>query len=253
MIKKILSALVLLFFVFNLAGPSYSVSAKKTKKNKTNITRKVRPKKTKAKKAKITKKAKPAKAGKPAKKKAKAKPAKKSVKAAYLGKPVFPVFKTAEEIDLLVPPPPAEYEEIIPVTPEASPRLVGKSNFALESGFGGGGIILELGYQRKISDKINYTAGLGYAIGNQYGVVILDVARVHSDLGSYVIGGGLNYAMYSSLVSGVLGLSGTIPSKNILGLELFWGKRFAFQGHEAVGMVGYNTALGLRLTASFEF
>jgi hypothetical protein len=124
-----------------------------------------------------------------------------------------------------------------------------RSNFAAEGGLGGGSFVIEFAYQRKLTDNLNYSAGVGYGIGNNYGVVVLDVARVSYDMKNFFVGGGLGYNMYSKFVTDIPGMSGKISDKNLVGIELMAGKNFG----NIVGKLAYNTALGLRASAGYEF
>jgi hypothetical protein len=162
-------------------------------------------------------------------------------------RPVFPVLGKKKAVK---PKPLGKVVELgspVPTTPPAKPTL--KSGWSAEGGLGGGAILLEGVYQKGLSDKLAARFGAGYGLGGKFGVMVVEAGACY-DLGSFQVGGGLNYAAYSELVSGVPGLSGTISNKNLVGVELFgvtkirdkWGAR-----------VGYSTALGLRLAASYGF
>lgn len=145
-------------------------------------------------------------------------------------------------------PPPAP-QLIQPVTPMAKPVEVARiKSFLAEAGLGGGAFLISINYQKNVSDKITYLGGLGYGIGNQYGVLVFDLARVAFDMKGFYLGGGMCYAMYSERVADVFGISGTLPSKNIIGFEVLGGRRFG----DIIGKISYNTALGVRMSAGCE-
>lgn len=125
----------------------------------------------------------------------------------------------------------------------------GKAGFFYEGGLAGGGAALEFGYGKSLNNKVYLSGALGGAAGSGFSVIILDPIRISYDMGSYMVGAGLNYAMYSNLVTGVPGLSGTIPNKNMFGAEVFAAKQFG----KLVGTVGFSTALGLRAVVGYLF
>ncbi len=213
--KKAVSLLLFITFMFSLSGPSLSLVKKAPVKKKTKV------------KVKVTKK-------------------KVTVKVKAAGaRPVFPVDtgpKVKKEIEVKVVPKP---------TPKPEPRARG--GWFAEAGYGGGGLVVEGGYGGlELMRNINYSAAAGIGIGSGYTVVILDLARVMYDMGKYYVGGGINYAMYSSpTVQNVPGLSsGRIPSQNMLGIELLGGMRVA---DRISARAGYSTALGLRAAVAYEF
>lgn len=176
---------------------------------------------------------------------------KKVVTRTVSRRPVFPIAgKTKVIVKPVMVKPIGKAVELgspVPIAPPVKPEP--KSSFRAEAGLGGGAILIEGIYQKGLNDKLAARVGAGYGIGSKFGVMVAEAGACY-DLGSWQVGGGLNYAAYSDLVSGVPGLSGTIASKNMMGIEVFgltrvrdnWGAR-----------VGYSTSLGLRAAASYEF
>jgi hypothetical protein len=133
--------------------------------------------------------------------------------------------------------------------PAVQPVAALRAGFFYEGGLAGGAGALEVGYGRAISDRLYLSGAAGYGVGSGFGVVIIDPIKATYDLGGFFAGGGLNYAMYSALVSGVPGISGTISNKNMFGVEVFAGKQF----DKLSAKLGYSTALGLRFGVGYEF
>ena len=127
------------------------------------------------------------------------------------------------------------------------PSFAVSSRF-FEVGYGGGGLLASVDYQREIRSGVTYSGGLGYGVGSGYGVAVVDIARVLFDRGNHLMGVGVNYAMYSQLVSGIPGVS-TLSNKNLVGLELLAEKDFG----RAVVRAAYNTALGVRISVKRDF
>jgi hypothetical protein len=220
--KRLFSILLLLVFIFSLGAPALAAAKKKVAvKKKVVVVKK-----------KVVKKAKKA-------------PVKRSVRKRWPagGRPVFPVYKGKA-------PPPAEKKAIVIAPVPERPKKAMKSGFFAEGGLGGGALLLSGGYQVGLMDKMTYAFEAGYGIGSNYNVMVLDLARVSYDMGSFFLGGGMNYAMYSDTPSNILGLSGKLSSKNMLGIEVLGGTRFR---DNMVARVGYSTALGLRASVSYEF
>jgi hypothetical protein len=144
-----------------------------------------------------------------------------------------------------VPPPTVQSAEAAIVKPTVAAKA---KSYMGELGMGGGAIVLEVLYQKQITEGLKYSGGAGYGIGSQYGIIIADLARITYDLKGYFIGGGLCYAAYSEKVADIPGI-GTIPNKNLLGVEFLAGSRF----NNIIGRVGYNSVLGFRLSAGSEF
>lgn len=149
----------------------------------------------------------------------------------------------------------AKSKKTVPVVAAPKPKMVkpvpaspARSAMLVEAGFGGGAGVFELVYQRKINDRLSYSGGLGYGVGNKYGVLILDVARLSMEMGAFTVGLGATYASYSNLVADIPGLSGTIPNKSMFGFELLAGKSFG----KISARLAYNTALGLRAALSYN-
>lgn len=159
-------------------------------------------------------------------------------------RPVFPKeTKASEPIEVVsspavLPPAPA-------VVAPAAPA--GKAGWFAEGGFGGGALLIEAGYG-KMKDNVYWSGGAGYAMGSGFSVLVLDPIRATFALKDYSLGLGLNYAMYSAIVSNVPGISGTLPNKNMFGLEVFATKKF----DRLIGRLGYSSALGLRASVIYE-
>lgn len=216
--KKLLSFLLLLVFIFSLTSASDSaVKKKKAKRTRRHYRRIIRnwPK------------------GGP--------------------RPVFPTDQGEKAPVVAQAPAPAIAPDPVPAPPKILPVAAVaqpvKTSFLVEGGLAGGAAALELGYSRAVNDKISLSGALGYAVGSGYGVVLLDPVRATYDFGAAFVGAGLNYAIYSSLVTNIPGLAGTISNKNMFGVELFAAKQFG----RYTGRVGYSTALGLRVAAGYPF
>lgn len=130
-----------------------------------------------------------------------------------------------------------------PAAPAVAPTAPAKkAGLFVEGGLAGGAAAVELGYGRAMNDKLSLSGAVGYSVGNGYGVAVLDAVRLNYEFGALMIGAGLNYAIYSTIVSNIPGISGNISNKNLLGVELSIGKNFG----KMIGKIGYSTALGLR-------
>ena len=86
---------------------------------------------------------------------------------------------------------------------------------------------------------------VGYAIGNNFGVIDAGVKGIYSFGGPFA-GLEISYAGYSKDVTQVPGLSGTIKAG--IGVGLLGGMVFG----PVQACVGYNTALGLRADAGYR-
>jgi len=139
--------------------------------------------------------------------------------------------------------------EAVKAAPAPQPVVKAESGYFAEGGIGGGGLVVSLGYHKYFRDKVDFKAAIGYGIGNQYGVVVLDFARVTYDIGKYFLGGGLSYAMYSDIVTNIPGITGAFSNKNLLGVELMGGARF----DKITAKLGYNSALGIRASVGYDF
>jgi hypothetical protein len=128
------------------------------------------------------------------------------------------------------------------VTSPSQPAKPAKAGWFVEGGLAGGAAALELGYGKSLNGTYSVSGALGYALGNKYGVVVLDLARLTYASGDLFAGAAVNYAMYSDIISNIPGISGNISNKNLVGLEVFAGKRFGRYS----GRLAYGTALGLR-------
>lgn len=212
--KKVLSLLLFITFIFSLSGPSFS-AVKKAPVKKTKIKVKVTKKKVKVK-----------------------------VKATA-ARPVFPVDKGSKkivvtrEIKVIAAPKPA-------LKPEPRARI-----FA-EGGYGAGGLVVEAGYGGlELMKKLNFSVAAGLGMGSGYSVVVLDLARVTYEMDKFYAGGGINYAVYSSPnVQDVPGISGRIPNQNMFGVELLGGMRVR---DNIFLKTGFSTALGIRASIGYEF
>jgi hypothetical protein len=218
--RKVVVLIVLLLFTCAVAAPSFAAVKKPAKK-------KVTAKKAKKKKAAVKKKV------------VKKKIVRKTVVTA---RPKFPV-AAARVVEA---PAPAPHPIIMPPVPE--PKPAGKAGWFVEGGPAGGALAVEGGYRKQFSDKLYVSGAAGYAIGSGFGIVVLDLARVQYDLGTYYVGGGLSYAMYSKAVKNVPGL-GNVTNQNLAGVEVTGGMRI---NERLSARVGYSTCLGLRGAVSYD-
>jgi hypothetical protein len=150
-----------------------------------------------------------------------------------------------------VAPPPAA-AKAVEVRPAPAPKPApAKSNYFIEGGLAGGSAAFELGYGQQQSDNLYLSGAAGYAIGNKFGILVLDVIRASYQFDTMFVGAGLNYAMYSALVADVPGLApGSLPSQNMFGVELFGGMRL----NQSMSVkAGWSSALGLRAAVGYEF
>jgi hypothetical protein len=216
MMKKVISLLLFITLIFSLSGPSFS-AVKKAPAKKAKV------------KVKVTKK-------------------KVKVKVKATGtRPVFPVDTGPKKVTVT-----KVIEVKVAPRPEPKPEPRARGRWFAEAGYGGGGLVIEGGYGGlELMKKINFSAAAGLGMGSGYSVVVLDLARITYDMGKFYAGGGINYAMYSSPnVQDVPGLSGRIPSQNMLGVELLGGMRVA---DNMFARLGFSTAMGLRVSAGYEF
>jgi hypothetical protein len=213
---KVISLLLFITFIFFLSGPSFS-TVKKAPVKKTKV------------KVKVTKK-------------------KVKVKVKTTGaRPVFPVEKGPEKVTVT-----KEIKIIVAPRPEPKPEPKPRARIFAEGGYGAGGLVIEGGYGGlELMKKVNFSAAAGIGIGSGFSVIILDLARVTYDVEKFFVGGGINYAMYSSPnVRDIPGLSGRIPSQNMLGVELLGGMHIA---DKISARLGFSTAMGLRAAVGYEF
>ena len=214
MVKKLLSFLLVFVFIFGLAAPSFSAVQKKKVVQKKRVVKK---------KSYYRRIVRNWPKGGP--------------------RPVFP--QDSGQKAVVGTPPPAPK----PAPPQPAPKPPAKAGFFAEGGMAGGAMAAELGYGRSFGEKLYLSGAAGYAVGNQYRVLVLDPIRASFDLKQFVVGAGLNYAAYSDYVANIPGFSGTIPNKNLFGFEVFAGKQFG----DLIGKIGYSTALGLRAGAAMNF
>jgi|GEM_PF-2176726 len=160
--------------------------------------------------------------------------AKVKIKIVKKGKrPTFPVEKTK-----VVKPAPAPVA-VKPVT--TGP----KAGFLLEGGYGGGAVMVGVGYSRPFSERLNLVIDANYGFGNGYSVIM---ARAGGDFsfGNAFAGLAVAYTSYSAKVQDIPGLSGTFDKGSRFGGELSLG--YSFGALKA--RLGYNTGLAGGLTAS---
>ena len=229
--RKFLALVITLLFALSAAAPSFAATKTPAKKSAKGAVPAGRQGSASGGKIAVKKKAK-----------------KRRVRRVYYPLGSRPKFPTDHGPVKLEPVEPVSQEIVAPPPPPAP--VSAKGSWFAEGGLGGGALAVEGGYKYKYSDKINLCAAGGYAIGNKFSIVVLDLAQVRYELApAYFVGGGLTYAMYSALVSGVTGLSGTIPNQNMFGVELLGG----YKRDRLTIRAGYNTALGLRLSAGYDF
>jgi len=142
---------------------------------------------------------------------------------------------------------PAEQTKVVKLAPiAAKPVTTGpKAGFLLEGGYGGGAVMVGVGYSRPFSERLNVIMDADYGFGNGYSVIL---ARVGGDFsfGNAFAGLAVAYTSYSAKVQDIPGLSGTFDKGNRFGGELSLG--YAFGALKA--RLGYNTGLAGGLTAS---
>lgn len=131
--------------------------------------------------------------------------------------------------------------EILKVRVVEQPQKI----LAVKGGLAGGAGLLAVDFLMPVGPA--YLGGeAGYAIGTNFGIVDAAVKVVYS-FGAPFVGLEVGYAGYSKDVKEVPGLSGTVKAG--VGVGLIAGTAF---GPIQVG-VGYNTALGARADAGYRF
>jgi hypothetical protein len=143
---------------------------------------------------------------------------------------------------------PVAAQEVKPVQPPTIVEEALPASFLAEGGFGGGAICLSLGYRKQLNKTFAYRGTIGYGIGNQYGVTVIDLAKISFPFRDLTVGLGMTYASYSEVVRKIPGLSGDLPGKNLWGGEIFLSKKFS----DFVLHAGYSTVLGIRLSATYD-
>ena len=163
-------------------------------------------------------------------------------------RPVFPVDTGPKKVTVT-----KVIEIKVAPRPEPKPEPRARGGWFAEGGYGAGSLVIEGGYGGlELMKKVNFSAAAGLGIGSGSSVVVLDLARVTYDMEKYYVGGGINYAMYSTPnVQNVPGLAaGKIPSQNMLGVELLGGMRVT---DKILARAGYSTAMGFRVAVAYEF
>lgn len=123
------------------------------------------------------------------------------------------------------------------------------AGFIGKLGFGGGGLLAAAGYTRPLNANADLIVDAGLAMGNQYSVMMVDLAaKIWRE--ERFVGLGVTYANYSETVSDIPGISGNIEKGGKIGAEIFGGTMLDKQ--KSV-QVGYNTALGLVASVGYKF
>ena len=118
------------------------------------------------------------------------------------------------------------------------PKTRSELDFIFEGGVGGGGLLAELMLGRQMNENIYLRAGVGLGAGSGYSIVVLDpIIATYIMKNGFALGLGLNYGMFSS------------STGSVFGVELLGEKKFG----SVTGRLGYSTALGLRLSAGWNF
>lgn len=145
----------------------------------------------------------------------------------------------------------ADLKKEIAVSPAASARAGAPAGPAaprtliVKGGLAGGAGLIAAEYLMPMG-PINLGGELGYAIGNNFGLIDVGVKGVYSLGAQFIIGLEVNYAGYSKDVTDVPGLSGTIKSG--VGVGLVGGMVMV----PWQAQVGYNTIAGLRADAGYR-
>jgi hypothetical protein len=125
-----------------------------------------------------------------------------------------------------------------PSGPSAPKTLIVKGGLAGGAGLIAGELLMPMG-------PMNVGGELGYAVGNNFGIIDVGVKGVYS-LGMPFLGLEVTYAGYSKDVKDVAGLSGTVKSG--IGVGLLAGTIMG----PWQAQVGYSTILGLRADAGYR-
>jgi len=134
---------------------------------------------------------------------------------------------------------PVKVEAIRAEVVQEQARILG-----VKGGLAGGAGLIAADFMMPVG-PIYLGAEVGYAIGNNFGIIDAGVKGIYS-LGNPFIGLEISYAGYSKDVTNVPGLSGTIKSG--VGVGIIGGTTM---GPIQLG-VGYNTALGARADAGYR-
>jgi hypothetical protein len=143
---------------------------------------------------------------------------------------------------------PAAKPAPVPIANLSIPQEATESPFSLGLGYGGGALTVGVGYKLP-NDRFKLSSGVEYGIGRQYSVGIFNIINVMLDRDPLCYSAGIDYAIYSQLVDKIPGISGTIPGKDLFGLNVFVGKKMG----DFDGKIGYSTSLGLRAQMSYKF
>lgn len=148
----------------------------------------------------------------------------------------------------VVVPSPTPTPTPTPIPSLSVPQEATESPFSLGLGYGGGALTVGIGYKLP-NERFKLSSGVEYGLGRQYSVGILNIINVMLDRGPLCYSAGIDYAIYSQLVDKIPGISGTIPGKDLFGLNVFVGKKMG----DFDGKIGYSTSLGVRAQMSYKF
>ncbi len=121
----------------------------------------------------------------------------------------------------------------------------GMNKYALEGrvaslGFGGGGALLSLGYQ-KLGGPALLRGGVGYGLGSNYSILEAKAGLGYIISGKNYVALDLTYASYSKKIEGVLGVSGNLGAGGSIGVGIIYGHKI----NNLLAEIGYVTNLGV--------
>lgn len=94
-----------------------------------------------------------------------------------------------------------------------------RTGFSVQGEAACGGGVVELGYSRPVNPGFDIMAGLGYGIGNQYNIMLVDAGLVWKSNPAFYAGLSIDYANYSERVADIVGLPSVIEKGGGLVLD----------------------------------
>ena len=216
--KKALSILIMLAFIFSAVQLSSDAATKKKKKTTKRV-----PKKRRA-----------------------SYPRYSWPKGA---RPVFPSFNGGENTTPQAKPATTETEAMKPIVKKPAADNTNKGFFTPTTGFGGGALLIGINYQKPYLEGIDLAFRGSLGVGNGYTVMTAGLSSQFNVKEDTYVGVGLDLANYSQSVSNVFGISGNIDQGSRIGLGIMAGKIINKWHLE----LDYSSALGLTARAGYKF
>jgi hypothetical protein len=124
-----------------------------------------------------------------------------------------------------------------------------RTGFSVQGEAACGAGVVELGYIRPMNPNFDIMGSLGYGIGNQYNIMLVDAGLVWKSNPAFYAGLSIDYANYSERVADIVGLPSVIEKGGRVGIGLFAGKNLG--RIDVLG--GYSTAKGLMVAGKYWF